>query len=96
MAFMVIREGYATVQVVLSVSDSVSKGMVTYSSKIPKESIVEIIADVIKPDQAVAGCSQQIELCCKEIWGVNKSVPMLPFQLEDASRQVLDQAAEDG
>ena len=30
----------------------------------------------------------------KEIWTVNKSVPMLPFQLEDASRQVLNQEAE--
>ena len=90
MAFFVIREGYGTVQVVLSVSETVSKGMVTYASKIPKESIVEIIADVIKPDQAVAGCSQQVELSCKEFWCVNKSVPMLPFQLEDASRVVLD------
>ena len=90
MAFMVIREGYGTVQVVLSVCDTVSKGMVTYASKLPKESIVEIIADVIKPDQPIAGCSQQVELSCKEIWGVNKSVPMLPFQLEDASRVVLD------
>jgi nondiscriminating aspartyl-tRNA synthetase len=96
MAFMVVREGYATVQVVLSVSETVSKGMVTYASKIPKESIIEIIADVIKPEQAVAGCSQPVELVCKEIWAVNKSVPMLPFQLEDASRIVLDQAAEDG
>lgn len=30
----------------------------------------------------------------KEIWTVNKSVPILPFQIEDASRQVLDQEAE--
>jgi len=31
-----------------------------------------------------------------QIWCVNKSVPTLPFQIEDASRKVLDQAAEDG
>lgn len=30
----------------------------------------------------------------KEIWCVNKSVPILPFQIEDASRLVLDQEAE--
>jgi len=30
----------------------------------------------------------------KEIFCVNKSVPYLPFQIEDASRQVLDQEAE--
>ena len=30
-----------------------------------------------------------------EIWTVNKSASVLPFQLEDASRQVLNQAEED-
>ena len=96
MAFVVVREGYATVQVVLAVNDSVSKGMVTYASKIPRESIVEIIASVTQPESAVAGCSQQVELMVSEIWCVNKSVPILPFQLEDASRQVLNQATEAG
>lgn len=32
----------------------------------------------------------------KEIWTVNKSSPMLPFQLDDASRLVTNQAAEAG
>lgn len=62
MCFCVIREGFATVQVVLAVCDTVSKGMVTYASKIPKESIVEVVAKVIKPDQPIAGCSQQLDL----------------------------------
>ena len=35
-----------------------------------------------------------MELQVKEIWCVNKSAPILPFQIEDASRQVLDQEAE--
>lgn len=50
MCFIVGRQGYATVQAVLFVGDTISKGMVTYSSKIPKESIVEIIATVTVPD----------------------------------------------
>lgn len=94
MCFIVGREAYATVQAVLFVGETISKGMVTYSSKIPKESIIEIVATVNVPDQAIAGCSQQVELAVKEIFCVNKSVPYLPFQLEDASRQVLDQEAE--
>jgi len=57
----------------------ISKGMVTFSSKIPKESIIEIIAKVVVPDGAIDGCSQQVELQVKEIWCVNKSVPYLPF-----------------
>jgi len=58
MCFIVGRESYATVQMALFVGDTISKGMVTYSSKIPKESIIEIVADVMVPEQAVAGCSQ--------------------------------------
>ena len=68
----------------------ISKGMCKYSSKIPKESIVEIVAEVSVPDSPITGCSQQVELKVKEIYTVNKSVPILPFQIEDASRQVLD------
>lgn len=50
MCFIVGRQGYATVQAVLFVGDTISKGMVTYSSKIPKESIIEIVAQVTVPD----------------------------------------------
>jgi len=96
MAFCVIREGYASCQVVLFVGDNISKGMVDYVAKLPKESIVEIVAKPCKPSAPVDGCSQQVELQTIEFWCVNKSVPMLPFQIEDASRKVLDQAAEDG
>jgi aspartyl/asparaginyl-tRNA synthetase len=49
MAFVVGRESYATVQAVLFVGDTISKGMVTYSSKIPKESIIEMVATVTVP-----------------------------------------------
>lgn len=96
MAFVVIREGYGSVQAVLFVGEGISKGMVQYASKIPKESIVEVVAVVAKPSGPIDGCSQQVELQVQEFWGVNKSTPMLPFQIEDASRRVLDQAAEDG
>lgn len=95
MCFIVAREGYATVQAVLFVGDAISKGMVTYASKISRESIVEIVAKVVKPDKPIDGCSIQYELQVEEVWCVNKSLPVLPFQLEDASRQVLDQTKED-
>ena len=80
---------------VLFVGDTISKGMVTYASKIPRESIVEIVAKVVKPNAAIEGCSIQYELHTVELWTFNKSQPVLPFQLEDASRQVLDQTKED-
>lgn len=86
MCFIVAREAYATVQAVLFVGDTISKGMVTYASKIPRESIIEIVAKVVKPRNPIEGCSIQYELHVEELWTVNKSLPVLPFQLEDASR----------
>ena len=62
MCFVVGREGYATVQAVLFVGDNISKGMVTFASKIPRESIIEIVAKVTVPDNPIDGCSQQVEL----------------------------------
>jgi aspartyl/asparaginyl-tRNA synthetase len=50
MCFVVVREAFATVQAVLFVGETISKGMVTYASKLPKESIIEIVATVTKPD----------------------------------------------
>lgn len=58
MCFIKCRESYSTVQALLFVGDNISKGMVTFSSKIPKESIIEIVATVAVPDQAIDGCSQ--------------------------------------
>ena len=76
------------------VGETISQGMCTYASKIPRESIIEIFAK--KPTTPIVGYLVQMDLQVLEIWTVNKSVPVLPFQLEDASRQVLDQKAEDG
>ena len=44
-------------------SDETSKGMVTYASKIPKESIIELKAKVIKTEKDIESCSQsKVEL----------------------------------
>jgi aspartyl-tRNA synthetase len=97
MCFMMLRDQYATVQAGLFVDDNTSKGMVTYASKIPKESIVDIKAKVTKAGQEIVSCTQsKVELTVLEIWTVNKSAPMLPFQIEDASRVVTNQQDEAG
>ena len=57
MCFMMLREQYATIQAGLFVDDNTSKGMVSYASKIPKESIVEIKAKVIKAGQEITSCT---------------------------------------
>ena len=96
LAFVVVRQQYATVQCVVASDDKViSKGMVAYAAKVPNESIVEVKATVIQPKVPVQACTQKIELQVQEFWVVNMSAPILPFQIEVASRLVVDQAAED-
>lgn len=95
MCFIVIREQFATVQSVLFVSDVISKGMIDFARRIPKESIIDIKAQVSVPEKPITTTSQKVELQIKEVWVVNKSVPMLPFQLEDASRRVENQEDEE-
>lgn len=77
--FITVREQFSTIQAIVSQSETISKGMVKYAGKIPKESIVDIKATVIVPEKAVESCTQKVELSIKEIWIVNKSVPQLPF-----------------
>lgn len=58
-AFLVLRQATATVQAALFVDDAtVSKGMVKYASAIPRESIVDVEAMLVAPDQAIEACSQ--------------------------------------
>ncbi|KAJ3660622.1 hypothetical protein Zmor_005061 [Zophobas morio] len=85
--FIVLRQREFSVQVLVNVSDTVSKAMVKFSSTITKESIVDVEAKVAPVPTAVAGCSQQdVELLASQIWVVSASAPQLPLQIEDASR----------
>lgn len=88
LVFVVIRERFATVQALLAVNEpEVSVGMAEYTKRIPKESIIEVKAKVVVPEKPIEGCSQKIELQIMEIWTVNKSAPILPFQIDDAARR---------
>ncbi|KAJ2758488.1 aspartate--tRNA ligase dps1, partial [Coemansia nantahalensis] len=58
MCFLVLREATATVQALVQVnSDTVSKQMVKFASGIPSESIVDITAAVVRPNEPVKSCS---------------------------------------
>ena len=95
LAFFVLRQQFSKVQAVLQVGEGISKGMVNFCSKIPKESIVEVNAEVTIPEKPVEGCSQLPELKINSFFIIDKSAPILPFQIDDASKICLDQAAED-
>lgn len=79
LCFVVIRQQFSTIQAVLTIDDVISKGMVSYASKVPRESIIEVKAKVTVPETPVETCSQKVELIIQEFWVINKSAPILPF-----------------
>ena len=87
-AFIVLRQRTATVQAVLFVDDkTVSKGMIKYVMGLEKESIVDICGSITKPEVPVESCTQKsVEIKVSTVHAVSRSLPVLPLQIEDASR----------
>ncbi|CAH2014190.1 unnamed protein product [Acanthoscelides obtectus] len=93
--FIVLRQREYTVQVLVNVSETVSKSMVKFASNISKESIIDVEAKVAQVPSNIAACTQQdVELLASQIWIVSQSSPQLPLQIEDASRP--EKAEDDG
>ncbi|GFQ03701.1 aspartate--tRNA ligase cytoplasmic [Phtheirospermum japonicum] len=87
MAFVVVRERGFTVQCVLTVAqDLVSPQMVKFTTSLSRESIVDINGVVSVPSQPITGASQQVEIQVRKIYCVNKAIPVLPINIEDAAR----------
>jgi len=93
--FLVLRENYYTVQALMNVGPEISPGMMKYAKSIPKESLIEVIGVVKDPKKDIKGCSQKMELAIQEIHTVSRSVPVLPFQMEDAMRRTVNQEVEE-
>lgn len=79
LCFTVLRQQFSTIQAILAADETISKGMVNFVSKVPRESIIEVKAKVIVPDEPIETCTQKVELQILEFWIVNKSAPILPF-----------------
>jgi len=90
--FVTLRHQYFSIQATTSVSETISKGMIKYIQKLTKESIVDIKAKIAAAD--VQKTTQKQELHILEMWCVNKSVPALPFSLDDAIVRCEDQTLE--
>lgn len=85
--FIVLRRGLYTVQCVVLTEgpNAVPMDCLKFVQKIPMESIVDVYGEVVKGE--VKSVTQgKIEIQVKKIFVVSPSVPVLPFQLEDASR----------
>jgi len=94
LCFMKLRESYETIQCVVD-KKALSKGMFDFAKKISHESIVEVVAKIVNPAAPVTGTTiQGFELHAQEVWCVNRSVPVLPFQIMDAMTVCEDQEAE--
>ncbi|KAF0772172.1 hypothetical protein AaE_002339, partial [Aphanomyces astaci] len=68
-------------------SADVSKALIKYASDIPRESVVDVFVTVIVPVNPITGTTQHdAELSVAKIFTISKALPVLPLQVEDASR----------
>lgn len=93
LAFVILRERYATVQAVASVGENVSVGMIKFLKNLPRETVVDVYAKVTVPKEDILSCSvSKNELVINKIYAVSRAAPLV-FQIEDGSRKV--EAGED-
>lgn len=87
LCFFVLRQKQYTIQCVLAASETVSKPMVKFAASINKESIIDIQGLIKTAPAKIESCTQQnVEVHVEKVYVVSNSEPVLPFQLEDASR----------
>lgn len=82
LGFLVLRQRLSTVQAVVQ-----GKDMATFACSLPKESVIDVCADVVTPQEPVTSCTQSgVELNVTRVYCVTKAAVRLPLQLEDAAR----------
>ncbi|XP_073003415.1 aspartate--tRNA ligase 2, cytoplasmic [Typha latifolia] len=87
MAFLVVRQSMSTVQCVVVVSkDLVSPQFVKFATSLSKESIVDVEGVVSVPKDPIKGTTQQVEVQVRKLYCVNRAIPNLPINIEDAAR----------
>ncbi|GJN40092.1 hypothetical protein PR202_gb29260 [Eleusine coracana subsp. coracana] len=99
MAFVVLRQSMSTVQCVLvaSANAGVSTQMVKFATALSKESIVDVEGVVSLPKEPLKSTTQQVEIQVRKIYCINRAVPTLPINLEDAARSEAEfEKAEQG
>ncbi|XVE94224.1 hypothetical protein REPUB_Repub01dG0263300 [Reevesia pubescens] len=87
MAFLVVREKGFTVQCLATIQvEGVSRQMVRFVAGLNRESIVDVIGVVSVPGNPIKGTTQQVEIHVRKVYCVNKAMPNLPINVEDAAR----------
>ncbi|KAM0887853.1 hypothetical protein ACQ4PT_028731 [Festuca glaucescens] len=87
-AFVVLRDRISTVQCVLSASDDtgVSMQIIKFAASISKESVVDIEGVVSLPEKPIEATTQKVEIQVRKVHCINRAIPTLPFNLQDAAR----------
>ena len=84
--FIILRQQLHTVQAVMFASSTIPKEMVKYGKSLSLESIVDILAEVTKPEVSIESCTvKNVELSILEIHAISRAQE-LPFLVEDAGR----------
>nr|KJB06559.1 hypothetical protein B456_001G001300 [Gossypium raimondii] len=87
MAFVVVRERGFTVQCLVATHEAgVSRQMVKFVAALNRESIIDAIGMVSVPGNPIKGTTQQVEIHVRKLYCVNKAMPTLPINVEDAAR----------
>jgi len=95
--FIVLRQREYSVQILINVSETVSKSMVKFASNVSKESIIDVEATVVSVPDKIAACSQKdVELLVTQLWVVSAANSQLPLQIEDAARPEKEGDDDDG
>ena len=82
LGFLVLRQRLSTVQAVVQ-----GKDVTAFACGLPKESVLDCLAEVTVPPEPVVSCTQSgVELAIKKIYSITKAATRLPLQLEDAGR----------
>ncbi|XP_050267107.1 aspartate--tRNA ligase 2, cytoplasmic [Quercus robur] len=90
-AFVVLRKRGFTVQCVLTEQDGViSRPMLKYAAGLTRESIVDVEGVVSVPGITINSTTQQVEIQVRKIFCVDKAMPTLPINVEDAARSELE------
>ncbi|GLU18125.1 hypothetical protein SLE2022_344420 [Rubroshorea leprosula] len=91
MAFLVVREKGFTVQCLATINaEGISTQMVKFVAGLNRESIVDMIGVVSVPEKPITSTTQQVEIQLRKVYCVNKALPNLPINIEDAARSEVE------
>ncbi|KAK8458853.1 hypothetical protein SEVIR_2G027500v4 [Setaria viridis] len=89
-AILVLRQGAATVQCVVSGGDG---GMARFAAGLSRESVVDVAGVVSLPREPVRGTTQQlVEIQVEKLHCISRAVPNLPISVDAAARSEEDVA----